>query len=125
MSERNQAPRRLILSSTKTTGYGTTRHVYRLECGHTLRLKREAPRPAVGCTECLRDSRVEAMIEQLDVEPLEPFSLEEGVRRLRAQLAGHFGVPQEMVQVQFDGRTIGGASVWLDMGTIHDLLALG
>lgn len=127
MGLRHQAPRRQVISVFRSGGYGSTWWYHALECGHTERRKRVAPRSYVGCAECERLT-ILANPDGPSVDDLA--AIDAGVEieasRLRAELAAALGIDPDAVDVQMRATTQGlqltGVVVWLPMRATYSIL---
>lgn len=129
MADRHRAPRQEVISIVRTDGYGTTRYIHRLACGHHDIRRRPAPAPRLGCVSCANDLRraeqaatVAALLPATEV-PLVSVeaSLAIEASRLRAGLARLLRVDLESVSVESSEAEILGAYVWLPASSLREL----
>lgn len=129
MGERHRAPRQEVTSIVRTDGYGTTRYLHRLVCGHTEVRRRPAPAPRLGCAQCARELRqadltaaVEASLPSVEA-PLVSVEASMAIEafRLRAGLARLLLVDLEDVSMASSETEITGAYVWVSASSLRSL----
>ena len=102
-SPRN-APRRESVTVTKLGKYGHVIWAHQLVCGHTITRKRKSPTGVLGGVKCIEAAGFEELAQSLTVPVESPFDddlsqAEAEALKVKALLAGRFGVPPEQVDV--------------------------
>jgi len=104
-TDHRKAPRKKILSVTKTGSWGNITYRHELSCGHVETRKRAATTEDIACAWCFRARQKNVEMKALIRGPFiltdEPdLSLEEmRLDKTRAALSSRFGIPLDAVDV--------------------------
>lgn len=135
------SPRRDVVRIEKEGPWGRVEYVHHLSCGHQERRKRASKTPVIACTWCVVAEKQGEVLKSLGSAPTLVTSTDDDttdpmhstlavsereIAKLKANLASHFGVSLEAVDViveDEDGRlSISYGVIFLSAGDIKALL---
>lgn len=129
-TEHRRAPRRNIVSISRTGAWGKVTYEHTLECGHVERRPRAATSKQLACAWCLRSRAKEIEIRALGT-PAESIDFQPGLKeieiaKVKAQLSHVLGVTLEQIEIsvidRFGEQKISGAVVVLSGEDVRKLI---